>query len=330
MTTATVERRAAVEFRFDGGRITGPAVTYGEIAQGPKGPERFEPQAWRSGLDTAALNLQHDRDRVLDPAPIFEDSVISLDMRAMLRREGAEAALVRRGALRGLSVGFVALEERTESGVRVISGAHLDHVALVDRPAYAGSTVELRQDLGFLGAVIPYNRDMECTCQGPECSAVRFLPGAFDQVLNRTEAGRDVLAIAGRATEVLGSLRRGTLRVANASRATLRAVDAPRAKVQRGIEVMVEQAITRAAATVIANAVGAPWYVRPLIRQQTSQYLDLRGVRHYSKADLRGFLVKPTVNDRGQLPAVIEGRLTGPIPPALALTGPPERRRIWL
>ena len=36
MDTATVERRAAVEFRFDGRTLTGPAVRYGDVATGPK------------------------------------------------------------------------------------------------------------------------------------------------------------------------------------------------------------------------------------------------------------------------------------------------------
>ena len=69
MDTATVERRAAVEARFDGRHLIGPAVTYGDIATGPKGPERFEPRAFVSGLPTAALNLQHDPERVLAEQP---------------------------------------------------------------------------------------------------------------------------------------------------------------------------------------------------------------------------------------------------------------------
>ena len=53
----------------------------------------------------------------------------------------------------------------------------------------------------------------------------------------------------------------------------------------------------------------------------------------YEKADIRAFLVKPTVNDRGQYPAIIEGRSTGPLPPAFAATAieePERRRRVWL
>ena len=331
MDTATVERRAAVEFRFDGRTLTGPAVTYGDIAQGPKGPERFEPRAFVSGLDTAMLNLQHDRQRVIAAQPdalAFTDSPLALDLRASLRSDGAEAQLVRRGALGGLSVGFVALREHRDAGTRVIARAHLDHVALVDRPAYPGSTVELRQlDAAAILGVIPEGVDMQCTCQGPECGAVRFEPGAFDRI----GVDHDVLAIAGRASEVIGSLRRGTMRIARATDQALRLVGAAQARVTRGVEVVIERAITGAAAAVIANATGAPFYVRPIIRNAVSDFYDEGGVRVYRSADVRAMLIKPTVNDRGQIPAVIRGVRTGPIPPAYIATAPePERRRVWL
>ena len=92
MGTATLERRAAVEFRFDGRTLTGPAVEYGAVAVGDKGPERFEPRAFVSGLDTAALNLQHDRERVLAEQPealTLTDTALALDLRASLRPDSA-------------------------------------------------------------------------------------------------------------------------------------------------------------------------------------------------------------------------------------------------
>ena len=75
--------------------------------------------------------------------------------------------------------------------MRVIQDAHLDHVALVDRPAYGGSVVELRQlEDAAIVSVLPFERSLECQCQGPECGAVRFEPGAFDEVIEDAMSGR--------------------------------------------------------------------------------------------------------------------------------------------
>lgn len=328
-----MERTAPLEVRLEGRTLRGVALRYGEPARDRR--EMFQPGAFQP-LGVVALNLQHDPFREIastDGGSLrVEDTPTELRIEADLREGSAELSLVRRRALRGLSVEFRAKAEHHDNGFRVIEKAALPGIGLVDSGSYR-SEIEVRQlNAAAIVGVIPTARDMECTCQGPECDAVRFLPGAFDDLLSRSERGRDVLAIAGRATEVLGSLRRGTLRVARAAEATLRAVDAPRAKVQQGIEVVLDQAVTRAASTVIANSLGAPWYVRPLIRQATSDFIEEGRVRVYRRADVRAFLVKPTVNDKGHLPAMIEGRLTGPVPPALTLAEPEaeRRRRRWL
>lgn len=337
---ATVERRAATELRLEGSRtLSGPAVTYGEIATGDKGPERFEARAFRSGLDTAPLVLQHDRSRVLVERPAFTDSALRLSLRARLPADGAEARLVRRGALRGLSVGFVALLERQEDGVRVIQDAHLDHVALVDRPAYGGSVVELRQlEDAAIVSVLPYGRSLECQCQGPECGAVRFEPGAFDEVIENAISGKghDILAIAGRASEVLGSLRRGTFAAGRASGKALELVGALEAKIDAGLEIVYRKAVTAYASAVIGNALGAPLFVRPVIRLATSEFVDQGGIRTFRKADVRAFLFKPTATAAGLIPAVVEGKRTGALPEAYedireVISEQIERRyRLWL
>ena len=303
MDTATVERRAAVEFRFDGRTLTGPAVRYGDVATGPKGPERFERRAFVSGVESATLNLQHDRERVLAEQPdalALTDTALALDLRASLRPDGAESMLIRRGALRGLSVGFIALDEQRQDGLRVITRAHLDHVALVDRPAYPGSTVELRQafDRAWLDARIPVTQQLRCVCQGPTCDSVVFQPGAFD-VLGDTG---DVLAVGGGGFgNVLGSLKRGTV-ITETTKA--------------GLRVGLTDQGTETARRVVESARVAPMYVRPILDLDASEYVQEGRVRTFSRAAVRAFLIKPTPNDQGHIPARIQGV--------------EQRRRLWL
>lgn len=47
----------------------------------------------------------------------------------------------REGTYGGLSIGFVARREQQVNGIREILTADLDHVSLVDEPAYAGAQV---------------------------------------------------------------------------------------------------------------------------------------------------------------------------------------------
>lgn len=301
-----VERRAAVEFRFDGGVLTGPAVRYGDVASGPSGLERFAASPWRSGLDTAPLVLQHDRERVIATQPdalAFTDRPASLDLRAVLPEDGAEARLVRRRALRGLSVGFVALEEHRADGVRVITGAHLDHVALVDRPAYPGSTVEIRQRMrdAWLRATVPFDTALVCTCQGGGCETVQFPARSFDDALAE---GREVLAVGGQGfASVLGSRRRGTL-----------LLDTNRDGLRIGLDGPTD---TAAARQVVESARVGPVYARPIIDIEASDYTDDGPLRTFHRVALRGILVKATPNDAGHIPAAIRGV-------------PEARRRIWL
>ena len=168
-TDITVERAAAVEFRMSGGNLAGTANRYGEPARDR--PEMFLPGAFVSGLDSAALNLQHDREHVIAEQPdalSLTDTAHRLRIRAQLRPDSAEAHLVRRGALGALSVGFVVLEERSGEGIRVISRAHLDHVALVDSGSYR-TEVEIREQMAgaWFRSTIPVKRTMQCRCQGP-------------------------------------------------------------------------------------------------------------------------------------------------------------------
>lgn len=180
----TVEQPAPVEFRMTGRTLTGTAIRYSERAQDRA--EMFLPGSFISGLATAALNLQHDREHVIAEQPdalAFTNSVRSLALKAQLRPDSAEARLVARGALKGLSVEFVAIEERQDSGLRVISKTHLAGVGLVDSGSYR-TEVQIRQRMAgaWFRATIPTETTMQCRCQGPTCTDVTFDQGAFDDV----------------------------------------------------------------------------------------------------------------------------------------------------
>ncbi len=255
--------------------MAGLALPYGERARDR--PEMFLAGSLRSGLPEARLNLQHDRNRVLAAPPdalALTERPLGLHLRAALAPESAEARLVKRGALGGLSVEFVALEERAENGLRVISGYHLAGVALVDSGSYR-TTLEIRQwedaeDLWLTGA-ISYDQYLECRCQGPECSAVEFEAGAFDDL----GAEGDVLAVGGGGFgNVLGSKRRGTL----LTRST-----------KKGLEVGLTNPETETARRVIESAKVAPIYVRPILDLELSDFTETDGVRRFTKAGVRAF-----------------------------------------
>ena len=324
------ERTSPLECRMEGRTLTGTALRYGERASDR--PEMFAPGAF-GPLGSLALNLQHDPEREVantaDGTLRLLDSDTELRIAADLREGSAELRLVRRGALRGLSVEFRSHAEHRREGLRVVERAELVGIGLVDSGSYSGSGLELRAlDEAALVSVIPFDRPMACECVGAECSAVEFAPGAFDDL----GKDHDVLMIAGKASEVLGSLARGTFKVAKVTPKALELTGAALVKIETGIEIVLEKVLTAAASAVLSNSIGAPFYVRPIIRDITSEYLDLRGVRRYSRADVRAFLVKPAITDRGQIPAWIDGRKTGAIPPALVGSRlvTEERRRAWV
>lgn len=141
-----------IELRAEGGRrLVGTVIVYGEVADPGGFAERFQPGSL--AMNDVMLNVQHDRGRMVARTPQtlrLLDSETELRMVATLpeTREADDVlALVASGVLRGLSVGFVARRERQEGDLRIIEAAILDHVAIVDRPAYAGSVVDTRRRL---------------------------------------------------------------------------------------------------------------------------------------------------------------------------------------
>ena len=307
MAHVMVERSAPVEVRLSGRTLHGIALRYGERARDRA--EMFEPGAFRP-IGPVALNLQHDSERVIasteEGTLRLDDTADALRVEADLRDGSAELALVRRRALRGLSVEFRCLTERRENGLRIVSQAELPAIGLVDSGSYR-TGIELRQRMAgaWLTASIPFASRLECTCQGGGCDSVEFDEGAFDEVL---DDGRDVLAIGGQGfASVLGSRRRGTL-----------LLDAGRRGLRVGLDGPTD---TAAARQVIDNARAGSVYARPVIDVDASDFEDRETVRVFRSAAVRAILVKATPNDRGHRAATVRG------------VDPPEsrrRRRVWL
>ena len=217
------ERRySGIEVRAEGRRLIGPAVTYGEVS--PSHRERFEPGALRPA-DTVYLDYQHDRSRVLahsgaglvlrdtDTALIVEATLPSIPL--------ADVALdeVRSGKLGGFSLEFRAVEERTEDGIRIVSGADLPGIGLVSRPSYQGSRVEMRARSGrTMRATIPSGKKLSCKCSGADCGYAQFAEDVLGEAMEAgfrqgaAEAGDDVLAAWNSYEQPLGSVSTGTVR----------------------------------------------------------------------------------------------------------------------
>ena len=138
------------EVRAEGRLLSGTAVRYGDVASFAWGQERIEPGAFVP-LGDAILNAQHDRTTPLARTEggglILVDSEAALEIRAELpptRSADDVLELVRAKVMRGLSIEFQALQERSEANVRVIERARLVGVAVVDTPAYPASAIEAR------------------------------------------------------------------------------------------------------------------------------------------------------------------------------------------
>lgn len=146
-----MERRFA-NFRIAGRTLSGTALRYGDIS--PEFRERFEPRAFGDVPNTFPLNLQHDSSIVVVPQATLTDGQRELSVRADLPENSAALQLVRRGALRGFSIEFNAIEERHVGSIRVVSKAELVGLALVDEPAFPGSAAEVRAARGKLSRAL--------------------------------------------------------------------------------------------------------------------------------------------------------------------------------
>ncbi len=133
--------------------LTGIALPYGERATMGRFSEEFRAGSLKPAADGVLLNAMHDRGRPLARTP---GTLRLLDGPDALRIEADlpdtveardTAALVRAGVLTGLSVEFRiagADGERWEGAHRVVTSATLGAIAVVDKPAYPGASLEAR------------------------------------------------------------------------------------------------------------------------------------------------------------------------------------------
>ena len=174
------ELRAAflsnAEIRVEGGKrtVTGIAMRYGAPAMfGKDYKEVFTPGAFAGEIPEFNLTMQHRRELPVG-IPTFQDSADALRFRCELA-EGprADQALydLKAGMIRGASIEFYATDEKEEKEddvwTRIVGGAELVGLSLVDQPAYEASTVAMRSAMGgHLGAAMAEVRAENKALQG--------------------------------------------------------------------------------------------------------------------------------------------------------------------
>ena len=248
------------ELRAHDRRLTGTVMRYGDEAEIPGiGRERFSVFAFdkylRHGGGTR-LNVMHEPDLIVASTRrgdlTFTDSPEALDMVATLPSGSAYDSvleLVGDGLTTGLSVEFVALEERTTNGTRVVTQAALPGLGIVDEPAYAASGVEVRARGRGLSGEFRYDRDRVTRDRGTR-RKTRVSSGAFSWQIERfaelqaelnesiaeaiegaaaeavRDRAREVQLLAGRSYDApLASLRTGTLKLEDTDEALKFEVD---------------------------------------------------------------------------------------------------------
>ena len=312
------ERRAAgVEFRAEGRRLIGPALVYADTS--PSHAERFEPGAFvMEESRTRWLDVDHDASRVIawtgGGGLAISDTATALNVEAVLPEIPlAEHALkeVRQGRLTGFSVEFRSLAERMDNAIRVIESASLIGIGLVSSPSYEQSKVEARRRRNSVASVWikstwKSRKAAQCECQGPQCRTVSFEPGAFSEAL---DADGEMLALSG-SNRPLASRNKGSL--------------ALRETASGDIEIEVDQisAATEIGRDLAGQAVATRVVMRPWVRVEDSEYRDEGTHRTFTKAALRGAIVKATTSDDGWQEIEIPG--------AKRSAAPQRRARRWL
>ena len=191
------------ELRARARRLTGSVIVYGDEAEIPGiGRERFSAFAFdrylRHGRGTR-LNVMHEPDLIVASTRrgdlTLHDGPGELRMVAELPAGDvydSVLALVGDDLTRGLSVEFVALEERRTNGTRVVTQAALPGLAIVDEPAFPASGVELRRRGRGLSGEFRYNTPKVVSDRRTR-RKVRVRSGAFSWQLEEFNRLQDEL-----------------------------------------------------------------------------------------------------------------------------------------
>ena len=279
----------AAELRAEGRRLSGVVMPYNEVAVLPWGRERFDSGAF-SG-DRAAevrLNLQHQRTILLTRTGAgltLDDTPQALRMVADLpdtqsARDCVE--LVRANVLRGLSVEFEAIRERSEGDLRIVESAILSGIGVVDDGAYTGATVEARRRSGrTMRATMPVDSPAACECVGEGTTRAVILQDALSSMWERAFTGGSQRAVTAYLENYAGPL-------ASTSRGTLRG----RVTGAGGYEVDIDIPDSAVGRDLVSGWEDAGLIVRPFLADVEGPVLE--GVRYIEQARLRAFIVTAT------------------------------------
>ena len=137
------------ETRQSPGLLTGTLLTYETRARDRA--ELFSTGAFRWPAAGFNINAQHNRQSaVVRVLPFVEDGAIKIAAPLPNTTAGRDAAEnIRTGVYTGLSVEFQSELEKREAGLRRIERALLVGAALVDRPSYGDSLVEVRESIAL-------------------------------------------------------------------------------------------------------------------------------------------------------------------------------------
>ena len=282
------ERRAGASFRVSGRTLAGVVMAYGDLS--PDYGERFLPGAF-GPEPRAPLNVQHDPKMIILGAGEYDltDSARALSIRAELPAGSAALALVKRRALRGFSVEFIARREsRDRAGFRVIEAAELQGIGLVDEPSYPSSTAEVRRRLArptehrgprlaTLRGSVPTGRKTDCQCAPGDCDSAYFEDEAFVEVPGRE---RDILAVAGEYSQALASRDRGGLR--------LRVADGG------ALDYEIDIPDNTRGRALLETLDSVPVYGRPVIDVDASDVTIEDRTARYRRAEVRALTIGPT------------------------------------
>ena len=316
----TTEFRFA-ELRFKGRSLSGTAVTYGEVAEIPNvGRETFLPSSLSWDADSVILNRQHDRRialarnsqagglRLTDSA-----RALHVDARLPETRDASDTLeLVKRKILQGFSIEFSVQEEtRTAADVREIAKATLVGLAVVDRPAYAGSEVSARRR-GGMSAQIPYKRKLSCKCHPGGSNSIEILDIEIPD-------DTDVLAIAGNYSRSIASLKKGSLEL-------------KQTKAGLSVEIIPAALETPAGKELVSMASTVPIYSRPVFDAEhpaNKKFTEANGVATYEKLRIKAVLIGPTDDATGWPETDFNSQRELELPD-VELMIPQPRPRLWL